>query len=74
MYSVAILGSSSRTAAWPAIKVDEDEAERRREKKDEKLLKRKLLVPKDGWLDKKGTVLHSYNDRHHLMHHVSDIF
>jgi hypothetical protein len=47
-YSLAILGSSPRTAAWLAIKVNEDEAEEKREKKNTKLLKRKFLSPKDG--------------------------
>ena len=56
-YSVAILESSSRTAAWHAIKVHEDEAKEKREKKDKKLLRRKLPTPKDGWLGKKGIVL-----------------
>jgi hypothetical protein len=47
-YSVSILGYSFRTAARPATKVDEDEAEDKKEKKDNKLLKRKLPLQKGG--------------------------
>jgi len=73
-FCVAIFGSSPRTVAWLAVKVDEDEAEEKRERKDGKLLERKLLAPNDGWLDTKGIFLHSYQDRHRLLQHVLNVF
>ena len=54
--------------------MDEDEAEEKTEKKEKKFLKRKLLAPNAGWLDKKCIVLHSYRDSHDLLQHVSDMF
>jgi hypothetical protein len=75
IFSVAFLGSSPRAIVGHAIpKMNEDEVEEIREKKNNKLLKRKLPSPKDGWLDKKGIVLHSCRDRHHLLHHLSYMF
>jgi hypothetical protein len=74
-FSVAILGSSPRTAAGHATpKADEEEAEKKREKKNNKLLKRKLIAPKDDWLGQKGIILHSYKDRHRLLQHLSNMF
>ena len=74
-FSVSVFGALPRTATVPSIpKMGENEAEERREKKPTKLLKRKLLAPKDGWLDKKGIILHSYRDRHLLLQHLTDMF
>ncbi len=74
-YSLAKLGSGPRATAAPAVpKSDEDDAAEKQEKKDKKLLKRKLPAPKDGWLDKKGIILHTFRDRHRLFQHLTDIF
>jgi hypothetical protein len=74
-YSVAKLGSAPRTAVVLAIsKSDDDEVAGKYEKKDKKMLKRKRLAPKDGRLDKKGIVLHSFRDRHRMYQHLLDMF
>ena len=74
-YSLAKLGSGPKAAAAPAVpKTDEDDAAEKQEKKDKKLLKRKLPAPKDGWLDKKGIILHTFRDRHRLFQHLTDMF
>ena len=74
-YSLAKLGSGPRAAAaHPAVAKDEDEAAEKLEKKEKKLLKRKLPAPKDGLLDKKGVILHTFRDRHCLFQHLTDMF
>jgi hypothetical protein len=66
-YSLAKLGSRPRKAAVPAVpKSDEEDVAEKQKKKDKKLLKRKLLAPKDSWLDKKCTILHIYLPRYVL--------
>jgi hypothetical protein len=74
-YSLAKLGAGPQAATVLAVpKVDEDDAAEKQEKKDKKLLKRKLPAPKDGWLDKKGIILHTFRDRHCLFQHLTDMF
>ena len=75
VYSLAKLGSAPRAAGThPAVTKDEDEAAEKLEKKEKKLLKRKLPAPKDGWLDKKGIILHTFRDRHRLFQYLTDMF
>jgi len=53
-YPLPKLGSRPRAFAAQAVpKAGEDDVAEKQEKKDEKLSKRKLPAPKDGWLDKK---------------------
>ena len=53
-YCLAKLGVWPRLATVQAVpNADENDVAEKQEKKDKKLLKRKLLAPKDGWLDKK---------------------
>ena len=66
-YSLAKLGAKPRSATVQAVpKADEDHVAEKQEKKDKKLLKRKLSAPKDGWLDKRNIILHTFRDRHRL--------
>jgi hypothetical protein len=59
-YSGAKFGSAPRTAAVLAIpKSDDEEVAETQEKKDKKMRKRKLTMPKDNWLYKKCIVLHT---------------
>ncbi len=74
-YSVVKVESAPRTAAVPAVpKSDNDEVLEKQKKKDNKMLKRKVLAPNDGWLDKEGIDLHTFRDRHRMYQHLSNMF
>ncbi len=71
-YGVAINGASAPVATSVAsVKIDDDDAA---EKKELRLLKRKLPAPKDGWKDAKGATISVYTDRHLMYQQLFDIF
>ena len=71
-YGVAIHGASTPVVTSAAsVKIDDDDAA---EKKELRLLKRKLPAPKDGWKDAKGATISVYTDRHLLYQQLFDIF
>ncbi len=71
-YGVAIHGASAPVVTSAAtVKIDDDDAV---EKKELRLLKRKLPAPKDGWKDAKGATISVYTDRHLLYQQLFEIF
>ena len=71
-FAVASCGAASLGAAGTSTaKLDEDDT---LEKKESRLLKRKLPSPKDGWKDARGANIVSFADRHRLFHNIFDMF
>jgi hypothetical protein len=71
-YGVAIHGASAPVITSAAsAKIDDDVAA---EKKELRLLKRKLPAPKDGWKDTKGATISVYTYRHLLYQQLFEIF
>jgi hypothetical protein len=71
-YGVAIHGASAPAIASAIIAKHGDEDVT--EKKELKLLKRKLQAPKDGWKDSKDATILVYTDRHLIFQHFFEIF
>jgi hypothetical protein len=71
-FAVATCGAASLGAAGTStVKLDEDDS---LDKKESKLLKRKLPSPKDGWKDARGATIVSFSDRHMLFQNIFDMF
>ncbi len=63
-FALASCGAASLGAAGTStVKLDEDDS---LDKKELRLLKRKLPSPKDGWKDAIGATIVSFSDRHKL--------
>ena len=71
-YGIARYGASAPQAAGIAsVKVEDEDAD---EKKEQRMLKRKLPAPKDGWKDLKGVTINVYTERALLYQDLFDIF
>ncbi len=69
---VAIHGALAPTVVGaPSVNIDDEDAT---EKKEQRLLKRKLPSPKDGWNDGKGATIGAFDDKHMLLQYLFDIF
>ena len=71
-YGVAVQGAPSLSAVGASsAKPDNEDA---LEKKEQRLRKKKLPTPNDGWKDAKDVTIHSYADRHLLHQQLFGIF
>ena len=71
-FAVAACGAaSSGVAGTSTAKLNEDDT---LERKESRLLKRKLPSPKDGWKDARGANIVSFADRHRLFQNIFDMF
>jgi len=71
-YGVAIHGAvPSSVAGSPSVKFDDEDAT---DKKAQRLVKRKLPSPKDGWKNRKGATITAFSNKNMLLHHLFDIF
>ena len=71
-YVVAIHGAVPfAVAGGPSVKVDDEDAS---DKNAQRLLKRKLPSPKDGWKDGKGAIIVAFSDKNMMLQHLFDIF
>jgi hypothetical protein len=71
-YGVAIHGATPfATAGSPSVKADDEDAA---DEKAQRLLKRKLPSPKDGWKDEKGAMIVAFSDKNRLLQQLFDIF
>jgi hypothetical protein len=70
-YGVAIHGAVPFAfAGRPSVKVDDEDAT---DKKAQRLLKKKLPSPNDGWKDGKGATIAAFSDKNRLLQHMFDI-
>ncbi len=63
-YGVAIHGAMPPASGSSSVKVDDEDAA---DKKAQRLLKRKLPSPKDGWKDGKGATIVAFADKNRLL-------
>ena len=71
-YGIAVHGvSAPLPGATSSSKLDDEDVV---EKKENRILKRKLPSPKDGWKDVKGMTIQMYSDRNTLYQQLYDIF
>ena len=71
-YGIAVHGASAPLpGAASSSKLDDEDA---LEKKENRMLKRKLPAPKDGWKGLKGMTIQLYSDRNTLYQQLYDIF
>ncbi len=71
-YGIAVHGASLfPPGAASSYKPDDEDA---LEKKELKMLKRKLPSPKDGWKDDKSMTIRLYSGKNTLYQHLYEIF